>query len=196
MLRFFFWLGLALTFAIPKAQAKEGNYFALDFGAHGSNLTERFEVEETHRKQVSSILGWLRVRPGFRLDDSYFLEVSIALPLPWRTGNDGVTKSFLIQSDLDLVITLASWIQARAGFGVQSSLVTSNGGEVTLDNGDGTSSFFLPDGFSIGASWTVQLGLSFPFTKRLSLNLDAYGVNVGSEASRQIHAALSFGVRL
>jgi len=173
-----------------------GSFFAIDGGAYVDNIGQRLEAPTGYAQQVSRFSGFLRFRPGVHLGNRFYLEPSLGLLLPWRTGNDGGSKIFTFQTSLDFGIPLASFLEFRVGPGLHSLLFLSSAQAIELNNGTSTSTFYQPGAVSLAFNLTAQAGFSIYFTRSVCLNLDGYVLAVASRSRRTFNAAASLGVHL
>lgn len=172
------------------------NFWALDLGAHATNLEQRFSAPSGYSGKVGSLVGFLRLRRGYSLGKNFYFEPSYAVLLPWRTSADGTTKTFTSQLDLDLGVPLFKFLKFRVGPGLQWLFILPSGQSVDLDNGTSTSTFFTPSKVANSFVATVQSGFEIRFSRKISLNLDVFFLDIASRDRRHYNAAASLGVTL
>ena len=190
-----FILFLAFFCSLPLRAAygpRDRGYWALDGGAYLENVAARIRSSKT---DVSSLTGYLRLRKGFYLSKKIFLEPSLGLRLPWRTNPDGGASIFTLQFDLDLLYRLFSFLQVKAGPGIQSLLFIGGGGAVVLNNGTGTSTFYNPRGAAVTVDLTVQAGLVFDLSRRVNFCLETIVSNLFNSQQRIFNAVGTVGVK-
>lgn len=179
--------------ASVKDNLKKGIHF--DLGAIETRLQER-DVPTEYRRLVGSISGLLRLRGSLPLGKNWVWEPSLGVALPWKSGPDGATRKFTNHIDLTFSYPVFPWLRARIGPGVQWLLSFSDGGEVILNNGTSTSSFYTPGYLSQSFTLTVQAGVGIIMSSKLSLNLELYSSGILDRLRRNFDLALTLGWRL
>lgn len=178
--------------------AQAAKYLALDTGVYVDNLVQRFQAPAGYANEVSTISGFFRVRRavGIRRSKNWGFEPGFWMLLPWRSGSEGFAKTFTFQLDLAFTYDLFKRFALRAGPGIHYELTTAVGQNVTLNNGGGTSTFYVPGGASNVFLFTLGTGFELKVYKQFSLNADAWVSDLGSGARRRYEGALSVGYRL
>lgn len=177
------------------AERRGNNYVALDVGAYGSNLTDKYSnaTPGAYRSKVGSIAGLARLRRGWHLGKRFFFEPTFGLVIPWRSGVDGTARVFTGQFDLGFEIPLLKFLGFRLGPGIYILATQGTGEEVPLNNGTTVSTFYSADGVSFGFQFSTMTGLAIHFSRRVHLNLDAYVLALGSRERRSYNAAVTLG---
>ena len=183
-----------LGWASSKDNLKKG--FHLDLGVMETHLQDRWDSPPEYQKLVSSLSGYLRIRASLPLGKKWVWEPALGTLLPWKSGPDGATKKFTNHVDLTFSYPIFPWFRFRVGPGIQWLLSFSDGGEVVLNNGTSTSSFYTPGYLSQSFTLTAQAGVGLIFSSRLSLNLEAYGSGLMNRLKRNFDLALTLGWRL
>lgn len=178
----------------PASRGRGG--VAVDLGAYGTNLEQRFSVAKEYQSQVSAISAFFRIRPRLHLGKGIFFEPALGFLVPWRSGADGNTKTFTGHLDLAVHFPLFSFLGIRLGPGLQSVATVSSGEAVTLNNGTSTSTFYTPGRFSNSLLLTVQGGLVINFSQRICLMLETYVPEVANRARRRFHGVATLGYTL
>lgn len=189
------WLAL-----FPSAEGRvnppRGHFFAIDAGAFGTQLDQRFSGNPDNAGYVSTIAGFLRARGGIRVARRWWIEPSIGSLIPWRSSLDGNAKTFTFQGEMDVAFALTNWLKVSAGPGLHWVFTASSFEEILLNNGTGFSTFYGPGGFSNSLALTTDAGLEVVFSRKLSLSLDVFVASVASRLRRKVHAAITVGYRL
>lgn len=146
--------------------------------------------------EVSSLSGFVRVRPAISLGKRFFFEPSLGFVVPWRTNVDGSTKVFPVQIDLDLSVPVLSFLALRLGPGIYSQIIYGSGGVVSLNNGDSVSNFYAPDGTSLSFTFTTQVGIELLLSQVVSINFDLYALDFMSQSRRTFQGSATLGIKL
>lgn len=170
------------------------NSLSLDGGLYVDNLRKRSQTFEPGLTSTAS--GFLRLRPAFSLGKEWYFEPGVGMVIPWRTGYDGTTRVYTFHLDLDVRIPLFSFVDLRIGPGIHWVRMTSVGETVSLNNGNGYSSFYLPSGHSDAFLMTVQGGLYFPLYKSWSLSLETTVLEIADGQGRDFNFAALLGFTL
>lgn len=80
-----------------------------------------------------------------------------------ETPEKGAKKNILFLN-LPFVANATSWLDVKWGLGVFRYEIKGKGGTVTLNNGNGTATFYRPSDTRVSYNTYVLLGASFPFT--------------------------------
>lgn len=180
--------------ASVKDNLKKGIH--VDLGAIGTRIQERGDVPTEYRHLVGSMSGLLRLRGSFPIGRKWVWEPSLGVALPWKSGPDGATHKFTNHIDLTFSYPVFPWLRTRIGPGIQWLLSFSDGGEVVLNNGTSTSSFYTPGYISQSFILTVQAGFGIIMTSKLSLNLELYSSGILDRLRRNFDLAVTLGWRL
>jgi hypothetical protein len=194
---FFISLFLSLGFGSVLALAespKKSLY--VDTGAYLNHLVQRLEAPSGFESKVSSISGYFRLRGVLPVGKKWEWEPSLGTLIPWKSGVDGKEKKFTTHLDLTFSYPLTRWLRFRLGPGVQWLFSFSDGGEVVLNNGNSTSTFYTPAYASHSFTLTAQSGLSFILGSRVSLNLEMYGTGLLNRLRRNFDVVATLGWRL
>ena len=169
---------------------------SLDLGAYADNLGQRLSAPAGYTTQVSTLTGLLRIRPKFSVSSSLAFEPSFGLLVPWRSGADGFAKVVTSFTALDFSVTFLSRCAFRFGTALQWNWSLTQAGSLELNNGSGTSTFYLPGGTSSSFQLLVEAALEFRLTPTLSLGVEAWASQVMSPTKRRFSAAAYLGVQL
>jgi hypothetical protein len=162
--------------------AESSSFTILDIGAYTSNL-----------QSTTSSAGFLRLRHGFPVGKKLFFEPSFGAVLPWQSGVDGFEKIFTFHLNLDVAVPLFSFLRWRVGPGLMFLFYVQSGESVQLNNATTTSTYYVPGGVTIGFLGTIQTGLDIAFSRRISLSLDIFTLDIASDARRRFNGALTLG---
>ena len=171
-------------------------FLNIDAGATLSNINSYYSVTSGNRSNVAGVTGFFRVRPGFRLLRGFTAEPSLGWVFPWRTGEDGSVNIYTTQLSADFAYRFLSWMKVRIGPGLQWELISSQGQTVTLNNGGGTSDFYLADSSTSAFTLTANLSFEFLIVGGFSLGTDFYVLAPLDSESRDYKIALMAGYQL
>lgn len=195
------WLAaLALSTISGHSFAEKGkaanNALVLDVGAYMTQVDRRFSAPAGYAGQVSTLAGFLRARKALSLSSSFGWEPSIGLLLPWRSGGDGFAKTFMVHGGVGFGVNPLQWLRVRFGPGLLWRLTITNSEEVSLNNGTGTSGFYLPGGSRSVFQFTADAGLDFRFFQSVSLGFDVWVLEIMNSNRRTMNAAITLGFYL
>jgi hypothetical protein len=88
------------------------------------------------------------------------------------TGGNGVKKSMLLAS-LPLAWSMGQSTSFKFGPGLLQYSVSGGGGTTQLNNGTGTSTFYLPGETRTSKVFVLNVGLGFDVFRKLRFDLDA-----------------------
>ncbi|MFM8316177.1 MAG: hypothetical protein ACKOA8_18000 [Deltaproteobacteria bacterium] len=182
--------------AQAKVQDNTQKGIHLDLGAVQTRLEKKWDAPTGYENLVSSLTGYVRLRGTVPLGKRIVWEPSLGTLLPWKSGVDGMTRKFTSHLDLTLSFSLLPWLRVRLGPGLKWLFSYGDGGEVVLNNGTSTSSFYTPGYASHSFVVTGQTGLSFILTSKISLNFELYGTGIFDHLRRSFDAAATLGWRL
>jgi hypothetical protein len=171
------------------------SFTSIDLGAYSAN-TQSYFSRPADSGQETSVSGFLRVRHGFSLGKRFTFEPSFGALLPWKSGVDGFSKLFTFHLGLDFGVPVFSFLKWRLGPGIQFLVFAQGGSEVPLNNGTGTSTFYVPGTWRVGFLGIVETGIEAALTKNISLGLDIFIVDIASSARRRVNSALTVGIVL
>lgn len=180
--------------AAPAENYKKG--FHVDGGFYQNHLKQYFNTPTGYENLLGSFSGYLRIRRTMPMGRKWGFEPSIGTRVPWKSGLDGTTRKFNTHVDLTFSYPLAPWIRFRLGPGIQWLLSMGDGGEVVLNNGTSTSTFYTPMYVSHSFIVTAQGGISFLVGSRFSLNLEVYGTGLLDGLRRNFDALATLGWRI
>ena len=146
--------------------------------------------------QVSTLSGIARLRPIFSLGPGCTFEPSYALVLPWRSGSDGTAKVLTSVAGLDFGFSPWHWLKWRVGPGVESNWIFTQASAVELNNGTGTTAFYLPGGTSSSWELLVETGIELSFFQSISLGMEIWVAQALGASRRRFNGAIYLGVRL
>jgi hypothetical protein len=184
----------SLLEASVKDNLKKG--FHIDVGAIQTHLKQRLDSPAGYENFVSSLSGYVRFRGSLPIGSRWVWEPSLGTLIPWKSGPDGQTKKFTTHLDLTLSYPLTQWLRVRLGPGLKWLFSFSDGGEVVLNNGTSTSTFYTPGYASHSFTMTLQSGLGVLISSKLSLNLEVYGSGLAGSLRRNFDVAVTAGWRL
>ncbi|MCB0417251.1 MAG: hypothetical protein H6617_08880 [Bdellovibrionaceae bacterium] len=190
----FFCFGLASVSEARPVRIRP--FLSLDLGVLGLSIDKRFTVNPENAALASSIAGFVRLRKGWKLSNSFLLEPALGLRVPWRSGADGTVMMFTFQAELSLGWQISNFIKLRVGPGLQWDMTVGFGETVTLNNGASTSDFYAPAGFSHSFTPTGNVGLEFSFTRSVTLNFDTFVLNPIVSSRRRFNGAITIGFKL
>lgn len=182
-----------MVFARP---VPRGGFLSLDLGAYGVHVDLKMNARTGEKSTVGAVLGMARLRGGINLGKNFFIEPSVTGLIPWRSGNDGNTKIFTFQGEFNLSYFLFSFLKVKAGPGLYVLWLISSASTVSLNNGTSTSNFYLPGRQVVSFQHSVNGGFEFRLSKRFSLNLDTYVLNIGNKTKRSFNGSVSIGYLL
>lgn len=190
-------LGLGMAFSLAAGAATSGKkrQAELDLGVWVSNVSQRLDAPAGFASKVSSVQAAVRYRLGFAVK-KWRLEPGLTVLFPWRSGADGSTKVFTSHLGLTGVFTLNRLMNLRLGTGVLWELMMASQQTLTLDNGTGTSDFYIPPRNTNTLLLTVQGGLSFALSPKWTLGTEVIVAQVVSAERRRFHALATLGVKL
>jgi hypothetical protein len=174
---------LVAYFYLPNAQA-------VDLYAGIGNLSEYIGKVQTD--DVGTLSG-LTFNPYFKtsidakLNQNYFVESEIGLTLP-KTNGDAYTHhwSFLLLLNGKYKIDKFS---LTLGSGLFFTRISGNGGEETLNNGNGTTSFPLPEKSVLAKNMIVNLSGKYDFYEQFQFELQTFIFNLTNSKSRAFSLA-------
>lgn len=175
------------------AADKTPNFWSVDAGLYVTELEERLS---TQGGDASVLTGAARLRRGWHLGRGIFFEPSLGAVFPWKSGVDGNVRQYTFLVGLDFGYAPWSFLRLRGGPGMHWMIVDSTEQTVSLQNGTGTSDFYIPGAFRHGFIFTANAGLELLFFQRVSLVADLYLLNPASADRRRLYASLLVGVRL
>jgi len=178
----------------PLGDYKKG--FHLEAGFYQNHIKQYFSAPAGYERLLGSSSGYFRIRRTLPLGKKWGFEPSLGTRVPWKSGTDGNTKKFNSHLDFTFTYPLVSWVRIRLGPGIQWLVSTGDGGDVVLNNGTSTSTFYTPGYVSHGFIVTVQSGLSLLLGSRISLNFEVYGTCLFHSSRRNYDAVATFGWRL
>ncbi len=184
-----------LMLSAPR-RALGGSQFALDLGVYADNLSQRISAPGGFTSQVSTMTGLLRARPIVEVAKGVSFEPGVAVLVPWRNGANGFSKTITSFYTFDFGWNLFSRLNWRFGTGLQWDATLTQPQAVDLNNGTGTSTFFIPGGSSHSFQLLVETGLEFSITKSISFGAEAWISEVASNQRRRFAASLFLGVYL
>jgi hypothetical protein len=168
---------------------------ALEGGTYVTQIQERLPAPSGTASQVSTLAGFFRLRTYSSLGKNWYFEPGLGTMVPWRSGVDGSTKTFMTHLNLDLAKHWR-WFSLRLGPGIFWQWILSTEEEVVLNNGSGHNSFYTPGDSSSIFLVTADAGLGFQFSRAISLNLDLYVLQAMSQARRCLNGTVTLGWRL
>lgn len=181
--------------ALCETRSRKKYQSEVDFGAWVSNLSERQDAPDGFASKVSSTQGLVRYRLGIAVKKWRF-EPSLLLLLPWRSGVDGTTKIYTTHLGLNGVFSLAQFLSLRVGTGVLWDRYSVTGQTLVLNNGTGSSTFYLPERTSNTFLLTVQGGFAFHLGTRWSLLTEVMVGELMDSERRRFHGMALIGVKL
>lgn len=185
-----------LSLMSSELSAAGASFFALDAGPYVTQVDRRLAAVPGYAGRVSTLAAFLRARRGVSLSTSWNWEPSLGMLLPWRSGADGFAKTFMIQASLPIGYSPWSWLHFRAGPGVLWRLTLTNSEAVSLNNGNGTSTFYIPGGSKSVVLLTVDAGLELRVSQTVSLNFDVWVSEIANTQRRTFNAAMTLGFYL
>lgn len=189
---------LVLIFSAP-AHAEKGSgggFFAIDIGPYMTQVEKRFAASPGYATQVSSLAGFLRARKSVPLFSGLGWEPSVGLLIPWISGADGFAKTFLVHTAVGFGYAPLSWWRFRIGPGLLWRLTITNAEQVSLNNGTGSSGFYIPGGSRSRFQFTADFGMDLKLFQSVSLGFDVWIVEIASSARRSMNAAITLGFYL
>lgn len=190
------WLVIFIASSAFSATGNDKSHFLIEAGGYCTNLNRRLEAETGYANKVSSIEGYLRVHPVFRLSNRFNLEPSLGALVPGLASADGTTRTFVFHIDLDLGLKLKDWWTLRMGPGLQWGWLNSKGAGVDLNNGTSSSTFYNPNQSISYFVLTTDAGLTFRLSQRFHLLFDLYVMDVASKLRRTFEVSATLGFRL
>lgn len=182
------------VFAFAERNSTMGGTF-VEGGGYVTQINERLSAPSGTASNVSTIAGFLRFRTSASLGKNWSLDPGLGTMVPWRSGADGSTKTFMTHFNLD-VAKQWNWFKLRFGPGIFWQLIQSSEESVPLNNGTGTSTFYVPGSSASILLVSANAGMSFRLSQRISLNADVYVLQLMSGARRCFNGSLTLGWRL
>ena len=175
---------------------KISNFWSIDVGAYVNNIKERLSAPTDYGSRVSTLAGYLRFRRGWHIGKNYTFEPSFGTMVPYRKSADGAARTLISNIDLDIGIPLWNFLRFRTGPGIEWGMIQSTAETILLNNGGGTSSFYMPDRTTHYFLITTQAGFEIHFSRRFTLCTQLIVSNLLSSERRRYNAAVTLGIRL
>lgn len=142
---------------------------------------------ETNRFELDPLIA---VSTHFMLTPHWYLAPEIAYVLP-RSAEERITKH-LVMFRLDgMWKPWKEWLNIRLGTSMMVNHMTADGGTREINNGNGTSTFFVPAETRTSVNNTLDFGLEGVY-KNVSLRSQAYVYSLTRSDRRQWSYVLSF----
>jgi hypothetical protein len=183
------------AFLFAESSKQKGAVF-LESGAYVTQVTERLAAPAGTLNEVSTLAGFLRLRTSSHLGKNWFFEPALGTMVPWRSGVDGSTKTFMTHLNLDVAKAFGSFLKLRFGPGIFWQWMVSNEEAIILGNGEGNSTFYTPNGNSSVFLASVEAGLSLHLAGAFFLNADIYALQLFNKDRRRLNGTLTLGMRL
>lgn len=171
------------------------SFFSADLGLYVTSIERRLNAG-ANADDVSSFSGFIRARRGMALASWLSIEPSFGSIVPWRGSADGFAKVLILHTCLDFGIVPLRWLKFRFGSGLFWQLTLSNEETVTLNNGGGTTAFYVPGGSQSSYLFSVQGGLEVRLSETWSVLVDTWVTGIANPSLRNINGAVSLGVHL
>lgn len=168
----------------------------LQIGAMVSNVEQRLSVPSQFTSRVSQIQALLGIQRRFELTKKLSFHPEVFTLLPWRTGYDGTTKTFTTHFGLKFDRELLSSFHFNLGPGLLWESHLSTGNYIDVNNGLGTSTFYTPARWSQVLLFTVQGGVDWWLSSKLSVHLGVIIPNVADSQRRRFHGVVNLGILL
>jgi len=175
---------LLFLFTLPAHAAATGPYAGLGF--FFQNMLKVTESEKATR----SLLGeayFPEVVAGYRF---WNLFPTFGWTILGKQIQDGEKRRYVMRLDLPYVIPYDAETELKAGIGMLFHRIRGEGSDISIRNGGGTSTFFVPSGNRSSAVFYLNGGLAIvrnalrfdfdlllggPFTRRRSINFGVRG---------------------
>jgi hypothetical protein len=167
-------LALLLVMMIPvRGFASPGKTLYVGTGVFLQNMLTTTTTPESTSNALGQInLPQLSVMADFRGSSGFGFAPSIALTPVAIAGGNGVKKSMLLAS-LPLAWSLGQSASFKFGPGLLQYSVTGDGGTTQLNNGTGTSTFYLPGETRTSKVFVLNVGMGFDLFRNFRFDLDA-----------------------
>lgn len=168
----------------------------LQLGVSGTNLEQRFDVPAQLANKVSQVQGLLGIQRTFRLSRRWGLSPEFFTLLPWRSGQDGSTKTFTSHFGLKLDFAVFQKLIFSFGPGLWWESYLSQMESVSLSNGGGQSEFYTPSSWRQVVLFSAVAGVELWVSQSLSLQVGVVAPTVWDPEKRRIHGMVKVGIRL
>jgi hypothetical protein len=192
--RLFFCVASILFFLVPGLGFASSLGWGLSAGVYQNNLLD-LTKDKTGKAdtwgETYLPLGLqysFDVMTDWRFSPSLHLTHITSTVAPNETPEKGAVKNILLLN-LPLVTSLASWADAKMGFGYQRYEIKGKGGTVELSNGTGTSTFYKPKKDQVSEIVYLLLGMGFPLDG-WQVDFDVLVSGAASEERRSYSAYL------
>jgi hypothetical protein len=167
-------LVLTLVVVVPaRSLASSGKFLYVGTGVFLQNMLTTTTTPESS----SNVLGQLNLPQISLLADfsgrsGFGFAPSVALTPVALTGGNGVKKSMLLAS-LPIAWSVGQSATLKFGPGLLQYSISGDGGTTELNNGTGTSTFYLPGSTKTSNVFVLNVGMGFDLFRNLRLDLDA-----------------------
>lgn len=169
------------------------NCWAYDANISVGNLTEfitRVQTDDSGTLNVLTFNPYIASAINFNIENSSILlspELGFTIP---KSGRDQNTNRMTFYSILNLKYNFES-IFLDFGAGLFFTRIWGNGGNESLNNGNSTTSFPLPDKSTISRNTIVNLGLGHHFNSDWDAEVHTYIFNLISRDDRSYSLLLN-----
>lgn len=189
-------LSSGIAFGKGGSSGPSNNYFCLDVGAYATQVDKRMGAAADYGNKVSTLAGFLRARKTISFFSGVQWEPSIGMMVPWRSGADGFAKTFFVHTGLGFGFSPLSWVHMRLGPGILWRLTITNSEQLALNNGTGTSNFYIPGGSKSIFQFTADLGMDFRLSQSWSIGFDVWIMELMNTKRRTLNGAVTIGFYL
>lgn len=166
--------------------------FAYDATLSVGNLCEyigKIQTDDKGSTNVCEFNPYLAGGVDFALSNQFILspEVSLSIPKSGRDTNISKMNIVLLANSKYKV----SSVHFILGAGLFFTRISGSGGTETLNNGNGSVSYPIPDGIMYTRNFIVNLGLGLDFNKDWSADLHTYIFNLTKKEDRAISLAFN-----
>jgi hypothetical protein len=178
MVELVFWLGrliaLLLVVMIPaRGLASPSSTLYVGTGVFLQNMLTTTTTPESSANVLGQVnLPQVSLMADLRGFSRFGLAPSVALTPVALTGGNGVKKSIFLAS-LPLAWTVGQSASFKFGPGLLQYSVRGDGGTTELNNGTGTSTFYLPGSTKSSKVFVLNVGMGFDLFRKFRFDLDA-----------------------
>jgi len=167
-------LALLLVVMIPvRGFASSGKTLYVGTGVFLQNMLTTTATPESSANVVGQMnLPQVSLMADFRGSSGFGLAPSVALTPVAMSGGNGVKKSMLLAS-LPLAWSMGQTASFKFGPGLLQYSVSGDGGTTELNNGTGTSTFYLPGSTKTSKIFVLNVGMGFDLFRNLRFDFDA-----------------------
>jgi len=157
------------------------------------NLTQfvgRVQTDDSGSTNSFELNPYVSAGASFHVWNSFTFDPELSFDFP-SSGDDGYIKTWTYWIQLPVAYRYENF-KFKFGPGFLFNKISAEGGTVTLNNGNSTSDFPLPNGSSTSRNLTMNLGVDWEFIKDISIRTEGWIINLTDSESRSINYTISF----